>query len=204
METDLIANNEVTAIHRKMMKATNFTFQDIVVINKLIEFQARTKTICSILRNSSIQITESDVGRLFKHANGKASSRGLEAYSPDRMLGTSERVYHASFYVTNYKKLFDIYQDAPIAHIECYQQYLDVFEQEIDDPVLSFSLAYRICQYTTTGEFVLVRCHDCKLKFIHQTNTPISQNSCPCCSLLRRREKPALHLVSSQQQKVCA
>jgi hypothetical protein len=188
--------NESTAIHRKMMLDPQFTFQDQYVIQKLIEFKARTKTICSILKNSSVQISESDIGRLYKNAHGIASGRGLESYSPDRMIGSHERVYHASFYVILYRKLLNIHNNVPMAHVEAYKEYLFLFDQTIEDPVLSFTLAYRICQFSDTGSFVYVPCRECKLKFIHLANTPVSSNSCPCCTLIRRRTKPVFKDVS--------
>lgn len=190
-------NSSSSAIERKLLKSPKTTPWAHYVITKLIEFQARTKTIKSIIQNYDIRITNEDIGRLYKDTHGKASARGLETYNPERLINTTDRTLHVSVYYALYKEYSRLYPDKPIALIESYIEYLRIFDTDSENAPLSFSNAYNAVVFVSSNAYVFTRCFHCKLHFVHLINTPLSNSSCPSCVIMKRNAKSKLSLVQS-------
>lgn len=194
METD----NSKNAIERKLLKSPKSTPWAHYVITKLIEFQTKTKMIARIIANYDVHITEQDIGRLYKEKHGKASSRGQDIFNPERLIHSTERTFHASIYYALYKDYSRLYPDKPMALIEAYNEYLRLFQTDVESAVLSFTYAYTTVQFFGMNKFVYVRCFQCKLHFVHLPNTPLSNSSCPSCAILKKNTKVSLAVVPTK------
>lgn len=190
------AERSTAAIERKLLKNSNIWAQSVVI--NLIELQARTKVICSLVQKYDINITETDIGRMFKNRHGFASPRGLDNHNPERMVDSFEKSLHASVYLSLFRQYDKLHEHKVSAYIDAYKTYLVMFGLNVGDATLSFSTAHRMALYVDTGVLDYKRCFQCKLKYVQTVNCS-GKTPCPACQIIARSQKPQLRVVSDRK-----
>lgn len=189
------SDKSTAAIERKLLKnSSNWAHS---VVTSLIELQARTKVIGSLIQKYDINITEADIGRMFKNRHGFASPRGLDSHNPERMVDSFEKALHSSVYLGLFRQYEKLHEQKVSAYIDSYRAYLSMFSLTVGNAPLSFSIAHRIAVYVDTGLLDYSRCSKCKLKYVQISCC--GKASCPACQIIARSQKPQLRVVSDRK-----
>lgn len=185
-------SNSTASIERKLLKNAGSSNWAHYIVTNLIALQARTKTIERLIRAHGINITEADIGRMYKNYHGVASPRGLDKFIPDRMLDSHDKTFHGSVFYALFIQYQRVHEEKITAIIEAYKEYLKLFDLGIGIGPLSFGDAHRVIQFVNSGDLEYCRCNICKLKHLQIS---ISGTACPACHIIKRSSRPQLHVV---------
>lgn len=163
---------------------------DMDLVIRLCQFRTRPKTILSLLRGTVDRFTYGEIRRIYKDSTGESAPKGQLPASGARIIITSDRRLHASHIAIKLKT----YETAGFnlnnaeLHLRLYANYLDEFEQTLDNALLSFEHVYTIVRDLRIGDLTTIKCMDCKHHYINAVGSPISMHSCPVCNTLKSRE----------------